>query len=252
MIESIWNGVYGTFQDVPASGDGFSGDCWTKKSLSKVAVSLEAARSDQGPSVAVNRDSLLPFLISMLTSFKGEVVVVDFGGGVGQTFIDTMDALPDSTQVSFHIVEMESVCEHAARLFEGDDRIHFHTEFPKLDRPIDVIHLGSSLQYVEDWKAMLQNLAEQAPEFLLLGDLMAGDVQTYATAQTYYESQIPCWFFNQQEVVDHLQAFGFSLAFASLYVARILGKEQELPQHNFSPEFRVGRGKNLLFRMNKK
>ena len=124
--------------------------------------------------------------------------------------------------------------------------IQFHTELPKLDR-IDIVHAGSSLQYIEDWKVMLRKLSNYAPDYMLLEDLYAGDIPTYSTAQYYYGSLIPCWFFNINEIIEQMKSLEYKLQFKSTFVAKILGIEQESPQKNFPKKYRLGHACNLLF-----
>jgi len=112
--------------------------------------------------------------------------------------------------------------------------------------------LCSSLQYVEDWKGLIGDLARYGAEYLLLVDLPAGDIPTYATVQNYYESKIPYWFFNVKDVIDSVTGAGFKLLFKSTYIGERLGKEQPLPQKNFPEEYRAGDSCNLLFGKDKR
>ena len=99
--------------------------------------------------------------------------------------------------------------EAGARVFQNDERIRFSDTLPRGVEKVDIVHLGSSLQYIEDWRALIGELARYRPHYFLLTDLLAGDIPTYATAQNYYGSKIPCWFFNIQEIISTVAGEGF-------------------------------------------
>ena len=105
----------------------------------------------------------------------------------------------------------------------------------------------SALQYVENWRALIGKLADCQPEYFMFDALSAGDIPTYATAQNYYESKIPYWFFNIDDMITAMSSVNFKLLFRSARISTVLGQEQELPQSNFPEEYRLGNPCNLLF-----
>lgn len=246
MTRQLWEGVYDTFQDVPESGPGFEGDRWIQSSIASTTRLLEQRHDESGRPASVNRDCLLP-VVTALASRDGDVSVLDFGGGTGNTYLAVTKALPASTSLRYDIVEGRAVCEAGRSLFRHDPRVRFHTELPDIGH-VDVLHLGSSLHYVDSWEQLLNQLADHKPELLLITDLPAGNFPSYVTTQLYYESRIPVRFFRQADVVAHIASLGFDLIFQSSYVATICGEEQELPQSDFPPHLRVGHTRNLLFR----
>ena len=128
-----------------------------------------------------------------------------------------------------------------------DKRIRFHTSLPKNLRDVSIVHLGSSLQYIKDWKNILSDLAEYNPQYFLFTDLPAGDIPTYATVQNFYGFKTPYWFFNIEEIVSEMKSIQYELIFKANYLAKILGKIQKLPQDKFPRKFRLGHACILLF-----
>ena len=243
----ICEGVYKTLSDVPCFGKGFSSKQWVNQSLSKTLKLLEVGKSELTiPANVVYRSSLLPFLASLFGEEREQVSILDFGGGLGITFIPVASGLAGKA-LEYHIVESEIICEKGARIFKNDARIHFHPSLPELIKEIDIVHLGSSLQYIEDWKGLLQRLAYYRPRYILLTDLTAGDIPPFASAQNYYGSKIPCWFFNINEIIQHMIDLGFNLLFKSTYRNTYLGEEQEFPLDNFPEELRLGNTAGVLF-----
>ena len=75
------------------------------------------------------------------------------------------------------------MCAAGRQLFPDDKRIQFHTSFPCLDDAFDVCYVSSVLPYVDDYRGLLLQLASAAPQFILLRELAAGDIPTFATKQ---------------------------------------------------------------------
>ncbi|MCH7726519.1 MAG: methyltransferase, TIGR04325 family, partial [Planctomycetes bacterium] len=191
--------------------------------------------------------SLLPFLASLIYEKQGSVRILDFGGNLGFAYVPVINGMEDSGNLDYHVVEVQQICDMGTRIFADDHRVHFHTGLSSEIPGVDVIHVGSTLQYMEDWTALIGQLAGYHPQYFLFTDLQAGDIPTYATAQNYYGSMIPCWFFNVHEIVDTMSNLGLSLIFKATHDVTILGKQRGLPQDNFPEEYRVGHPCSLLF-----
>lgn len=246
----IWEGVYQNFSDVPVQGPGFDGEKWISNSLEKIkSVRAEAVKSIPLPPVSNYREALLPLLAAMSHHEKSQLRILDFGGGIGFTYYQTMQALPNFDGIEYHIVEREPVCK-AGREFFGDSsqNIFFHSELPEdKDGFFDIVHMGSSLQYIEDWKGLLSRLCSLSRKYLLLVDLFAGTIPTFASTQRYYDSRIPMWFLNVDDLIRVVNSSGYDLTFKSVYKPTIYGAEQNLPMSNFDETHRLKYACNLLF-----
>lgn len=247
MKGPIWEGVYASFQDVPTVGPGFSGEEWIKNSLGKIAALREAAKeSGTIPTITKYRESFLPVVAGIVYNEIERVRILDFGGGIGFTFYQVARCLPKTDGFEYHIVEIEEVCEVGRDFFKEETNIFFHKDFPTAIE-VDIIHMGSSLHYIEEWQEVLARLCEYAPKYFLFTDLLAGDIPTYASAQRYYDSKIPVWFFNVNEIIEVMERLDYGLIHKSAYTAIICGVEQGLPQNNFEEKYRLGNTCNLLF-----
>jgi putative methyltransferase (TIGR04325 family) len=247
MTFHIWEGVYKEFKDVPAGDEVFDGERWLKSQTDAVAEAV--ARLDTGGTVSPvvgYGESLLPLLAALIRAGSAKVSILDLGGGVGLTYVEVIGALVDRGGVEYHIVEREGVCKAGRGIFKDDARIRFHSSLPEEVKP-DVVHIGSALQYIEDWRGLLWKLASYRPGYILFTQLPAGDIETFATAQNYYGSKIPCWMFNIKEIIGALKEEGFDLSFKASFRGRHLGKEQEQLRENFPPGRRLERNCNLLF-----
>ena len=246
MIKNIWEGIYDSFDNCPGHGKVFESDRWIRQETDRINKLLQQA--NKGPMLRY-RTRLLPFLAVMTAenSKDNKVTILDFGGGLGATYISVTAACSNRQIIDYHIVESNTICQAGEKYFKNDSRIQFYDHLPDNIQAADIIYLSSSIQYIEDWKAFLKEIAKYDSRYILLADLPAGEIPTYATVQNYYESKIPYWFFNINEVIDTMASMNLNLLFKSSYDGTYLGKEQPMPQDNFPAEYQVGKSCNLLF-----
>lgn len=241
----IWEGIYNNFKECPVSGDGYESEIWASRSLERIIKLSDTAKENKTiPAVVAYQTSLLPFLTALVAERprnEKKVKVLDFGGGLGFTYIPVIKSCAHQQYIDYHIIETENICESGRLVFNNDPQIHFHTSLPREIPIMDIIHLGSSIHYIEDWKTLIDELADYKPEYFLFTDLPAGDIPTYASVQNYYGSKIPCWFFNVQDIINKMLSVKFRLLFKSTFKGTYLGKEQEVSQlqENFPDEYRL-------------
>lgn len=250
MIENIWEGIYDSFDQCPVRGKGFESDRWVRQETERINKLLQATTIDRAiPSVVSYRMNLLPFLsvTTAVNSKNNKVTILDFGGGLGLTYIAVTAACVNQSIIDYHIVESKHICRAGRECFKGNTHIHFYDHLPEGIRDVDIVCLCSSIQYVKDWQGLLQGVAKYTPDYVLLADVPAGDIPTYATIQNYYESKIPYWFFDVNDIIHVMSLLNFDLVFKSACNLKYLGKEQPMPQNNFPVEYRVGDSCSLLF-----
>lgn len=241
---SVWSGIYPDFASVPREGPGFDGPEWVEI----LAQRLQEARNRPGrPIVPVY---LLPAVAASISGGE-KLRVLDFGGGVGATFLGLAAALANARKLDFHVVDSAAVCARGRELHKDDSRLQFHDSLAHAreyggDAP-DIIHLGSTLQYIDDWRGLIATLAEMRPRFLLLSDVYCGPFAGFVTCQKVYDSLIPVRFVNDIELIDAVEMSGLRLIMRTHYVAPILGKYGPMPMDNFPPEQRLDHTSHLLF-----
>jgi len=247
MKNPIWEGIYNNFSEVNREGKGFSGELWVKNSCNKIEKIKQSTLNGDSSKITGFRESILPVIAGMVMADQGFVKILDFGGGMGFTFYPVYLSLPDKKKFEYHIVEVFNVCESGKSFYEGIPEIKFHSVLPQGN--FDIVNMGSSLQYIEDWKGMLNTLARYKSQYFLLSDLPAGNIPTYVTVQNYYDSKIPVWFFNVSEIIDTLTDLNYQLILKVPYISNILGLEQPYPQENLEKKYRIGYPLILLFKM---
>lgn len=235
---NIYDGIYKNFDAAAGSGLGFLSDSWIDSSKTKL-LDLLSGKKD-----FLVKQNMLPFLVPAI--FKRKVKILDFGGGIGITYA-MVSRLVKNIFIEYHIVDNERICKEGRIIFKSDSRVIFHSELPKLNG-VDIVHIGSSLQYIDDWVAQLKYISAYKPTYFIFDDLHAGNIPTYATLQNYYGSKIPCWFFNLNEVIETMKKLQYKLAFESKQRISYFGQEQKIPLSNFPKKYRIDDTMCLLFR----
>ncbi len=245
---NVWEGVFSSFAEAPAVGQGFDGPIWRDRSVTAARDTAAQARARRPLDYALRqRNALLPALVAALLATQERVNILDFGGGPGTSYLLLAQTMPDAVgRIDYTIVDVDSICAAGRELFNGKTGPTFCNGLPDTAR-FDIVHAASVLQYIEDWRSLVARLAGYNARFLSLADMFIGDFKTYVTLQNYYGSKIRHWFFNADEFIDAVQGKGYALALRSHCDAKILDRYGPLPMQNFPPALRLVNTSNLLF-----
>jgi putative methyltransferase (TIGR04325 family) len=193
--------------------------------------------------IVSDENAYLPLIASIISSDRNPVNILDFGGGMGISFIHLLSCAPNADAIHYYIVENSAVVALGRQLFPNS-KIHFLTELPSQQIKFNLVYLSSSLQYIENYSALIDKLCQYQPEYILFVKLSAGEIPTYATCQRNLGgTKIAYWFLNVFEIEAILNKNGYSLIFKNA-----LGREYN--QDNFPENYRLHKAINLLFRKN--
>ena len=235
----VWTGVYAHYEDVPVSGPGFDGERWAAITRAHTEFALAASRGG-APVRATGDRALLPELATEVLTERGEVRIVDFGGGMGISYIDVRAACGPAV-IEYTVVETEAVCAAGRSLFASESAIRFVTSLGQVNQGVDIVYVSSALQYLPDPLAALRELASLGARYILLVNLSAGEIPTYATAQRNVPgSVIGYWFLALDVVREVLRAQGYVERRASF-------SQRTLTGFDVPRRYRLARGRNLLF-----
>lgn len=244
----IWQGIYPGFKEAlsDARGVGFSGEVYRSRSLAVASECLNALKQGTPiPAFHKQRSTFMPLTAAMMMGGEKNIRILDFGGGLGIGYMVLVESMPtEMHRVNYMIVEVPEVCAIAAPLFDGV--VNYTKNLPQNEH-FDLIHAASSFQYVEQWQDLVHSFAKLSPEYILLSDVFAGTIKTFATLQNYYENLIPHWFLNLDELLAEFEARGYSLVMKNHVTARRLDVEDKLPMDNFPVDHRLPNTLHLLF-----
>ena len=244
----IWQGVYQSFSEVECDQDVFGGSVWIDKVLKKARALMVATQSNGSiTKAATTSDYALPFVAAMATKRGQTLRILDFGGGLGTSYIPLLSMLGDHEHLEFVVVENKTLCELGTEFFKADNKIAFCDSIPKT-QPFHVVHAGSSLQYVDDWRGAIREFTDTGAKYLIFADLPAGDIETFVTAQWFHGRRLPVRFWNLKEFVSLVEGFCFDLIFKAKYRGYYLKKTSKLPTSHFDARHRLDDCCQLVFR----
>jgi len=240
-----FKGVYKKLSDVPVINDGYHNDGWLKTIFNDVIIKLNTIKKTRFILPAEQRNNvtnLLPLLVSTLAQPNNKVSILDFGGGMGAGYLDCLKCLSNIEYI-FHVIDTAPNNEYANKIYQTDSNIKFYDIDIPDDLPkINIINLGSSLQYVDDYNSTLKDLIRINSEYIFFSDTFMGEMSTFATMQVNMKGKgIPCWIFNYQEIIDFFQNNKYELVYKS---------SNYQPFHdlsNFPSGFKLKDSYNLLF-----
>ena len=239
----VWEGVYASFADTAGETTVFDSDIWIGKVVERAQQAIRDSSGGAIPSIANTTDYALPFVAALAVPSVRSLRILDFGGGMGTSYVQLRTMLPRGRAVDFTVVENPAVCRAGEALFAAEEAMRFLTAMPPPPERFDIVHFGSSLHYVEDWKGILAAAVALQPDYILFADLPAADNRTFVTLQNFHERRIPVHFWNVEEFVGYVEGLRYDLVLRS----RFLGN-RTLSTTNFDDDHRLTYTSQLIFR----
>lgn len=248
-INSIWEGVFNNFAETNCKVDIHFDPRWLKKQVTKIQNKLTIVENDNLTSpTAITKDYPLAIVTSMLLVQQNHINIIDFGGGMGEQYLELIAKIPNAIEkINFHIIEHESTIQNLPKKIQTFKKLTFANNLEVKLHSTDILHIGSTLHYLDNWQEILKNLLTiYQPKYLILSDLLAGNIPTFITCQIYYEQRMPVRMFNLIEICDYLQSFKFKKIYQALYEVELLGSKTLLA--NALPQkYRLSNTVNLIF-----
>lgn len=246
-IPEIWSGNYKSFSEVPINDAAFSGDQWIQRTCEVTSGLLAKSVAPASiKEIPFWNESPAALCAAMLYPSVKSLNILDFGGGAGKLWAHLQASLPEVSKIRLTIVENKSLAASASLLFKEISQVSFTSELPS-SSCYEIVHAQSSLQYVENLRDCLEKFSSYNPEYIVLSDLYAGDLEPYVTEQNYYGIKIPHHIFNIVEVIADVERLGYRLRFKTAFQGVFFGVVQPPPMSNFEPHRQLPYACNLIF-----
>jgi len=239
-----FKGVYSNISEVPIKNKGYkNNDYINQRSLQLNNLKDNFLQWSELPEAKSGSDhyQLLPFLVSVIKVKKKKIVILDFGGGAAEALIACYkhSLIKD---IDFHIVETTEFIKISKKLTNQINQLNWYDSIPNSLDNLDIVNIGSSLQYVSDYKNTLLDLIEHRPSYILFTDTFMGKKDAYATQQMNIKGlSFPVWIFNLDEIIKLLFRYDYELIFKSTNFQNEL--TFDVPN-----DFQVKDSVNLLFK----
>lgn len=242
---NTFEGVYDDFAQVPNATD-YNNNASLADLEKQLRIKLNAHAGHACASIANNRSqitNLLPLLISSIN--EKPIRVLDFGGGAGDTYLDVA-SLISIENIDYFVHDLPEAIRIAENIFPSSKKqlpnLTFIDDLTCINE-IDLIYLGSVLQYITDYRQTLLSLMQMKPKWVFLTDHFMTKHSTYVTAQVNMpERTIPYRILSVPEVSALFSNNSYRLVYES--------RNYEPLHHfdNFPPKFSIGESYNLLFK----
>ena len=242
---SVWDGVYTSFDEAGGDLDFFDSKYWVEKQVEAV----EKALWDYGKHIFIARDYPLPLIISMMLDNKSKLKILDFGGGMGLQYLEVLSKIPNvENKLEYHIVDGQTSISARPEQMNHFLNLKFHSSLEDLEIKTDIVHIGSTLQYLEDWVGVLKYINERFnPEYFVLSDLLAGDIPTFVSHQCHFDKKIPVKMSSINDLGDFFDKNNYSKIYHSKFCASLLG-EKKLPNDALPEAYRLDHSLNIAYK----
>jgi putative methyltransferase (TIGR04325 family) len=148
---------------------------------------------------------LVSFAYALALAARGgdRISVLDWGGGLGHYYALGHSVLPD-VELEYHVKETPAVCAEGREILP---EVAFYEDESCLARRYDFVLASSSLQYEQDWRALLGRLAGAAERYLYVARvpvaLEADSFVVLQRAHAYgYATEYLGWVLNRRDLLD--------------------------------------------------
>ena len=207
-----WSGNYSAWKEALDKSTGYDSDTILeecKTSLLKVKTGEKAYERDGVVFDEIQYSwGLLAGLQHAALENGGKLCVLDFGGSLGSTYFQNKAFFSSLTEIKWCIVEQSHFVNCGIEFF-SDDRLKFYHTIEEClaeNRP-NVLLLSSVIQYLEEpyiWLKKFQEL--KIPTIIIdrTGFLKSENdrITIQKVPQTIYKASYPCWFFNDDKLID--------------------------------------------------
>jgi putative methyltransferase (TIGR04325 family) len=148
------------------------------------------------------------YVLSLSAHQKSILTVLDYGGGLGHYYQIGRTLLPN--------VDLVYACKEVWRMAEAgkqlNPEIHWHTNDTCLATTYDLVIIGGSLQYIEQWQNLLRTISASVGEYLYLTGIPVTDTcASFVAIQLGYGKRMLHWQFNKEELLKVLTDTGLNL-----------------------------------------
>ena len=152
------------------------------------------------------------YVVARAAHGRDRLSILDWGGGLGHYHPLTRAVLPE-VELDYHCKEVPAIAARGHALVPD---VTFHADNACLERRYDVVLASGSLQYGEDWRALLQALAGATGRYLYVTRLpVALEAPSFVVLQRAhrygYDTEYFGWVVNRDELLAAGSAAGLEL-----------------------------------------
>lgn len=220
-----WSGDYSSWNLAEQKCSGYNSDII----INKVKESILKVKNGEA---VFERDSvifdkvqysfpLLSALSIIALNEHQQLNVLDFGGSLGSAYFQNRNIFQNLKEFKWSIIEQEHFVKEGKETFE-DEQLKFYYDINTCleKEKVNVILLGSVLQYIEHKETLLNEIISKKIEYIIIDRTPIfknnkDRITIQKVPKSIYEAQYPSWILNEKNLVNQITNSGYELIFDS-------------------------------------
>ena len=190
---------------------------------------------------------------------RKEFSVLDFGAGVGNTYIKFRKKGFSKKNIIYSIFDQNKDLTKSAekmikKNFKNIKNLNIIYDFKSITFH-DAIHFGSMFEYVEDYKELIKKIFNQMnkkQEYLFISDLFGTNQKNFYLIANYYGHKYFVKFHNLKNLISEFKKLNYKLIYKNPHLPNIKGKFQFFDMSNLQKKFQISHTWNLFFQYDDK
>ena len=199
------------------------------------------------------------YFIAGLSLQRKKFSVLDFGAGVGNTYIKFRKKGFQKKNILYSIFDQnKDLTKNAKKMikknFKNIKNLNIIYDFKSITCH-DAIHFGSMFEYVEDYKELIKKILDKMktkPEYIFISDLFGTNQKDFYLIANYYGHKYFVKFHNLKNLISHFKKLNYRLIYKNPHLPNIKGKFQFFDMSNLQKKFQISHTRNLFFQYDNK
>lgn len=169
------------------------------------------------------------YALALASRHKSSISMLDWGGAIGHYYLISQKLIPD-IEIKYYCKDVPVLAKYGSTLFP---EANFYDDESCLDRQYDFILVSGSLQYSQDWRQTLKQLAKSTSGYLFVTRLptvqnTSSFVMVQRPYRYGYDTEYLGWCFNREEFLKTAKELNLKLVREFIV--------EELPNIDKAPE----------------
>lgn len=138
------------------------------------------------------------YVLGFVSRMKSSVSILDWGAGIGHYYSLSKALFPD-LQIDYYCVEVPLMVEMGKKI---NPKVNWCSDNSYLEQSFDLVMVNASLQYVKEWKKLLNELRQISKYIFLTRVPVINKANSFIAVQEEQGTQMLHNQFNKQELLD--------------------------------------------------
>jgi len=159
------------------------------------------------------RSMIVPLILSVLD--KDQFAILDIGGGVNSVF-SHLDQIKKQKQQCFVLERPEVTLDLNSKIPKKYSNHLKYIDSIADIKELDIAYFGSSVQYIEDYKALIQKIATISPEFIIFSEsIFTNENEDYFVLQVnMFPDVFPNRFISEKKLVVLMRNLNYQCTYS--------------------------------------